>query len=479
MPRAIFPGLARQGLRLNPYLQNQFGIVGEIEGSDLVLDDTSLDRMLRRDALSLHPQLRLEEGAEELIAAQMEQQIPSDFDEFRLDPPSKIPVASGYGRLTAIDRARSILAVAGRSDVSKVLAEEILPLMRKDFGARFVTGVSLDAANQQSLIALSKIMLLATSYDLGDTRKRLDRQVLAGILPFSLAIQSFLDAMTRFSPILLTLPISKLGMTWHFQGSGMHQLLSAPANGIISEFMATISPLSRSSHQFVFHGIHGMSEQNIYRFLKYCVVGINRLMRFMHDPRSFLRPDGRVDLMRKVQAYSAVHLLFADVAAINFSTTAHNRISYAMSALDKIANLRVELGHIPNYDEVTAMVDLASLSQAAELKRMLGRCLCAQNYEDLAAILSTVIDCCYQEIHNHLQQQIGTDDAPESERLARVRAQRNLRHGTFLRNQQFETIFMNSDGTVPDTFGSLPLLLLLGFVSDPSAFLTFRPSVSS
>lgn len=82
----------------------------------------------------------------------------------------------------------------------------------------------------------------------------------------------------------------------------------------------------------------------IFRLLRLVTAGVNRLMSFLNDPRNFLRDDGTVDFLKQIKAHSAVHLIFADTSALNYSTFAHNRISYAMSTLDKLSNLRASLG---------------------------------------------------------------------------------------------------------------------------------------
>jgi hypothetical protein len=67
-------------------------------------------------------------------------------------------------------------------------------------------------------------------------------------------------------------------------------------------------------------------------------------MSFLNGPKNFANPDGTANFLKQIQAHSAVQLIFADVNALNYSTFAHNRISYTMSALDKLANLLANLG---------------------------------------------------------------------------------------------------------------------------------------
>jgi hypothetical protein len=122
------------------------------------------------------------------------------------------------------------------------------------------------------------------------------------------------------------------------------------------------------------------------------------------------------------------------------------------------------------------MSRLASSRQQDELKRIMKLAFGKFGYSELAKIFDQVIDRCYGEIHAHLAAQDNEAATDESVRLKRLQSQRNLRHGAFLGRQQFESLFFNSDGTVPETISTLPFLLLLGLISDPSAFLNFELS---
>jgi hypothetical protein len=480
MATVTYKNLGNAASGLWKFLNDEFGIRPSLVGNDLVLNDDAVDLMLTENALTLHPQIALRKGNEVAVAQALYKQIPDDLKKYNPPIPSELHGGDDCGKLSNFHLHTTHLAVAGEVSVTSVLASRIVPMMRDEFGAQAVTGISVSASAQQSLISLSKIAMLAERFAPEDVKRKIDAGALNGVVPYGLQVLAFLDAMTRLSPILFTMPVHRNGCAWHFQSPGMWTIPTAPANGLVTTASAVISPLATEPHLYGLHGLAGMSETAIWKYLRFCTDSLNRLMRFLNDPRTFLRADGTVDLLRKMQTYSAINLLFADVAALNFSTVGHNRISYAMSALDKIANLRVQLGtHAGSYSESEAMTDLVSESQGQQLIGLVSGAMEAFAYTELASSFSVAIERCYSEFHSHLSKQGAGAAVSERTRLSRVRSQRNLRHGTFLLRNQFEELFFESDGTLPATIGSFPFFLMLGLLSDPQQFIDFRPAVTT
>ena len=250
---------------------------------------------------------------------------------------------------------------------------------------------------------------------------------------------------------------------------------SGPVQGISEMFSLALSPLSADAHTFGLRGLKDMSEANVWRYLRVVVDGVNRLTNFLNDPRNFADANGVVDLLKQAQAYSAASLLFADIAGLNFSTRSHNRVSYAMSALDKLANLRVHVGNA-GASEGEAMMALASKSQQDQLTQLLRRELMPHS-DSLAQSFSEVVNRAYEAVHAHLAKQDPAAETSERARLERVRLQRNIRHGAFLNRDGFDKLFLRSDGTVPADLATIPFVLVLGLILDPKVFLSFNPTV--
>lgn len=256
----------------------------------------------------------------------------------------------------------------------------------------------------------------------------------------------------------------------------MFKFKSDPCNGVMQQFMIGLDPLADDT-QFIDMGhLSGMDGDNIFRFLRFVVTGVNRLMRFLNDPRNFLMSDGTVDLLRQLQAYSAVQLIFADINGINFSTMSHNRISYAMSVMDKLANLKVHVGQVTG-SEAQLMISLASRSQQSNLKHLIYKSMQELGYEALYNSLCSMIDACYASLHQNLED-LAPGEKNDRKRLDRIRIQRNMRHGAFLSRNQFEQLFLQSSGMIAPVLGVIPFLLVLGLISDPAGFVGFAPDMS-
>ena len=195
----------------------------------------------------------------------------------------------------------------------------------------------------------------------------------------------------------------------------------------------------------------------------------------LNNFENFVDSSSRVNLRKKAQAYGAVHLIFADVGAMHSSTIGHNRVSYAMSCLDKLANLRFKLGG-SGASESSAFQGLLSESQKNQTQALFADHMVGVDSQ-LCDRFITVLKKAYDDLHNHIGKQSSSGSQDETERLTRLRDQRNMRHGTFLNRDSFDRLFFESDGTVPDSIATITFLLLLGLICDPEAFLKFDPTI--
>lgn len=478
MTNIILPNTAKNGNGLSNHINATFSIASRQAGDDIVISKNDAAKAFsRQNFLSLEAQIPLKEGTEAAVAKKLYSQLSEIMKQHQPPPPDKgnINVPGGFGILTEIDAASVLLTVQPNIHVEKTLAQHVIPLMLKELKAEFVTGVTVDVHKLQTYLSVEKIALLTSLYGV-DTAKTLvqEKDALNGVLPFATDALGYVDALTRFSPMSFTLPFHRANCSWHFQGKGMWGFPGAASNAFSSRFILAPDPLAEQQSMLGLHGLKGMSETNIWRYLRVLVNGINNLLSYLIDIRNFADSSGKVDFLRQIQSHSAVHLLFADIAAMNFSTEAHQRITFAFSALDKLANLRVSLGD-NSPTEASAMRALCSASQCQELLKVYAPQFQQFNAEDALKSFTDVTTHCYSELHSHLEKQGATN---ESARLERIGYYRDIRqHGTFLRKEKFEKLFLESGGTVPDTIASLPFLLTLGLISNPERFLKFHPTV--
>ena len=470
----VLTDLAKHAYGLNQLFRTWFGIDLYTEGNNLVIKSKDAGKAFaERRTLRIHPRLTLVFGSERSHAATLAAQVPAALDQYRPAATDNIRIQGGFGHLSTMEEILTRVTLEQPCNLESCLADRLLPAMAKVYGARYVTGVSIDAEYQQACMSFIKIVMLSERYGVDEAKHLVkERNALAGALPHGMSVLSYVDVLTRFSPILFTLPVSRSGCTWHFQNEGVYWFSKAPGHGVVQQFMTDFSPLAESPHYIGLAGLKKPSEVWVSHLLQFVTDGINNFLCFLNDPRNFINPDGAVNFLKQIQAHSAAQLIFADVNALNYSTFAHNRISYAMSALDKLANLRASLG-----GSEEAMQKFAALSQGDHLKNIIQGFTSEREYADVGKSLVDVVDRCYGEIHEHLAAQSIDESDSETERLQRIWMQRNVRHGAFLKKEQFEKLFFEADGTIVATIGTLPFLLLIGLICDPKAFLGFQPQI--
>ncbi len=482
MPDLIYPGVGVRGSSICDYLHQHFSLQASIVGANIVVAESDAARAFPfTGILAQHGQLELTPGNEIDIAQQMAAQI-------KVRQPDlgniEIKVVRDFGVLGDVAAARDRLAAAAPEDVVRELATNVIPLLRK-IGATHVTTITVDMVRAQGMLSLTRIFCLSQKFGfakaaeiIGAGHKDRDIEPLGGVLPSPVDLLSFIDALMRFPPVVLSLSMRRLDCSWQFQNRGMWAFPRPLCNGFLGEFSADLDPLAPRDLVSGLPGLRNMDEQNVWRYLNLITRGIDGLFGWLGDPRNFQNADGTVDLMRQLQGFSAIHLLFADLAAMQFSTDAHNRISFAMSALDKLANLRIELGNATGPDKV-AFGRLCCADQARHLVDIITRFCRDRNYDELSAQLSTSVSRVYRELHEQISKQGAAYKASEQARVDRLWSQRNIRHGTFLRGQQFESLFLEASGKAARTLPSIPFVLALGLICDPGPFVTYDPQIKS
>lgn len=472
----VLTDLAKHAYGLNQLFRAWFRIGLHTEGNSLVIKSKDARRAFaERPTLRIHPRITLTPGSERSHAANLAAPVPATLDQYRPPTPNEVHLQGGFGHISTMEEILTLVTLEQPCNLETCLAERLLPAMTQVYGARYVTGISIDAEYQQACMSFIKIALLSERYGI-DKAKALvqERNALAGALPHGMSLLAYVDVLTRFSPVLFSLPVSRSGCTWHFQNDSVYWFSKAPGHGVVQQFMTDFSPLAESTHYLGLPGLKKPNDTWVLHLLQFVTDGVNNLLCFLNDPRNFINPDGTANFLKQIQAHSAVQLIFADVNALNYSTFAHNRISYAMSALDKLANLRASLGG----GEET-MQKFAALSQSYHLKHLILAFTAGREYSDVGRSIVDIVDICYDEIHGHLATQSIDNSSGETERLRRIWMQRNVRHGTFLKKEQFEKLFFEADGTIVATIGTLPFLLLVGLISNPKGFLTFQPHVGA
>lgn len=297
-----------------------------------------------------------------------------------------------------------------------------------------------------------------------------DQGALSGILPSALNVLWYVNTLTRLSPLALTLALSRGDCAWHFVGPGAFVFTpSVRCEGLFHQLMEPISPVSARSFFLPTRLMPSLTKEGSDVFLRVAVDAVNSIAGFMNDLRSFADPVTKiVDFSKQIQTFAALDLLFADIGSLNYSTAGFHRISCAMSAFDKLANLVKHLGAVSG-KETEIFKGLFSTEQCHRACEIVRERAGPVN-DHVAGVLVQMLNDVYEALYSHYREDMGAT-ASEAEILDRIRQQRNLRHGTFLDRDQFRQLFGQTKGTVAEEIMMVAFLLTLVLALDPRRFL--------
>lgn len=471
-----FKGLFKTNQNFDSFLEPKLGWKARQDGSDWVVPFH--DRALRTGirALRLGHEIGLSNPSLREVADEMANWVPSAFHQAQartLGTQRRATVLGGHGLTTEIDRLTTKLALVRPDELREFLATELLPFMIQEMEATHVAPITSFPNRVQAAISAAKIALFLNEFGITETERSVEERLLLHVLPNTLNIVDWSEIFTVFSPWALTLPISYLGCTWHFYRSGGWQFPHAASDSFIGQFQSGSHAASDKTNLFVFDDLEVPPLDRVWSYLGLVVDGLNRIVNYFTTPLSFLTTSNEWDSLVQVQSLCALNLLFADLAALNFSTNSYNRITYSFGAIDKMANLRFNL-RPQAASETEAALGLISLHQAREVRRAVGSAFSV--CPDLATLITQQTRAFYNT-HRHVRAEIGARGIREEDRLKWLRALRNLGHGSFLRGPQFRDLFLHSRGRTPPDLVTIPILLALALMSDPERFLGFTPRV--
>lgn len=382
----------------------------------------------------------------------------------------QIKIAGGLGILSEVDRHLHEILFRPWHSMIDYFISELVPFMNEKFQLNNVVPLSLRCSQQQKYFSLAKFAMVAQRQGLDQIDIAVfEKKVLHGIeMAGALKILSFVDALTRLIPFYLSLPIHRLGCVWHFYGPNIGlfpRILYT--KGLFQEFYEAINPRSEGTNLSGCRAFKSVCEGQVGSHINFAASGVNRLMNYLNDFRNFVNERSEVDWLKQIQAFGAVHMLFADLLAINETMEPHTQFVLAFGAIDKIANLKKYIGHDPKSEE-DIFESLISLKKGKYLISLI-RDKQNANVSDFYKRLVTESYC---GLHRELCRHLPFNLRNQRNRHARVRAFRNLHHGAFLRRGQFEDLFLQGRGVIPETLRVIPLILVMALVANPGDFLS-------
>lgn len=461
---------------LGDLLRDWFGYQAHVENSYWVIPDT--DHALRqgpKSILTMGPAIPLTSKTFHEVSLRLADVIHPEFEEGHTAAlkglPKEVKTQGGLGLHSEISKCLIDVSISNKTKLPKILSEALLPLMHEKLNAKFVVPVSINASKQQSYFSFAKASFIAQHQGekgLEEFQKR--RDSLSGIeMSGGLEILTFVDAMTRLSPMVFTLPVHSHGCSWHFYADGVYMLPRESNVSLLQEFVLDLSPRIESAPTFGLLGMSNMGEANIWRLLNTIVDGVNRLFTMLNDHRQFVDDEMRYDPASQLKSYASIYVLFSDLLSLNSTINPHNRVCFTFSFLDKLANLKTRFSGTGR-SEVDNFKVLASLQFGKEVRNILRQALQAYPDEFVQSFLPTVGQC-YGQIHRDIGRDLRNRRADQNVRLERLRDLRNMHHGAFLQKGSFERIYSESKGVVPREIVTLPYLLTLALLLRPRELL--------
>jgi hypothetical protein len=391
----------------------------------------------------------------------------SDFEQWRADRPQPtIHLTSSYGFLSKLQEIHYRFFFEDRRRLEQLLIERILPFMHRTLGAGRVAPVKISVEEQYGILALAKIAYITKEFGFEKATMLVGKHAMSSVLPAATEVLSYVQGLLTFTPMASTLPLDRMGSQLHFfSPRGPWGFPFEAIRGIFAISSAHTLPMCEIGRPpFI-----DLAEHANQQYFLLAVEAINRLLRFLNDPRNFVDQAGEFDLNHFLKTQSGIHLMFADLLAINHTTSVYLHARTALSFMDKLSNLKATLA-TPSQNEDEIFKSLFS----AQAGRVVAKVLShhgGQRHDKLGKALKHCAETIFGAIHEHLSKALPNGHS-ERDRLELIRTFRNTTHGSFLRARQFEKAFATSAATIPPQLPHVPLLYAWALALDPEQILT-------
>jgi hypothetical protein len=470
MPDIVFRNLARTNAKFDKLVKDFFGWSACKHNSDWVVPKSCIHKNPPcQKPLSVSTEIDLRQKSYGTIAKEITEKLPNQYDRARVQKPSSATITGDLGLISRLRSASLHFLLDDLHVLKPSLEKEIIPLLYNNFNVNRAVIIKADADQLQGTISFFKIALLLDKFGINEAQQLSNTGVLRDVMGSPIDVVSFPSAFTFFGSWGLTLPLYRPGAAVHFYGDDAIQIPFEFLTGGISNFAPSLNPLTEEGILDIAAPLKEVRcGEYLWNYIKEITTHVNSLYKYISDPRNFSDQYGNAQLLKQIQAYSGIMLLFSDLQGASSSRGNHQKVMLAHAALDKIANLRYELGGNVGKEAVFAR-ELPSFDQYRWILRNIDshQYLCSTHKEILKHFADSIV-----RVHRDMRPY----GRRETDRLKRLREFRNLLHGTFLKRDQFSNLFLENNGKIPDDFVDLPFLLALGLLLSPKEFLEFCPS---
>lgn len=461
-----FPGFASTaGTAGIQRLKELTGYNVVIQGADLVIpaNDPSLDTS-RLSILEIGKFIDLNEKTYGSIAEEYANFLANDYEAYDGEKPSAVPIYTKLGLIAELKKELIEVFFSDRSTLRNRIQNYTCRFMKEQFEAKDAVAIRINGSLQQALLSLGKFSLLLDRFGYEEARKiNFESRALEGLLPHPAHMLSYVEALTYCAPLVISLPVSRVGSALHFFPMKPILFPKDANKGIIETISSSPEPMSEEEISVMLEpDDFGATGQR--RYFKLVIDGLNRLLGFINDIRNYQESSGTVNFQAFIQAHSALYLIFIEILSMNFVNSVYLKQKIAFSVLNKIANLKRHVGNCRDHEAelFKALFKNETGELIAGTLRYHGRKI----YDRLGNKLASVTYQTYSSIHNHLEKILGTKN--EGTKLECIRTLRNAsEHGTFLQGNQFDKSLLINEGSIPAEIANLPILIVLAMILEP------------
>jgi hypothetical protein len=380
-----------------------------------------------------------------------------------------------FGKSTEIENLSMQFQLLDTDKYKPIIVGKLIPYF-KSWDATKSYAIKLDADAAGWALAITKHLYLASNPNTAPNHQELVQQknVLARILPSHNTVLGIIECLSVSAPSVFAFPFSAPGCLWLFTKEDGWQFRSDALDGFVDRFRSSHSPITGlMGFQRPLH-LEFPRPDDQWSFTREFIYRLNAFWNYFLDPTNFVDGNNVIEPIAHIQNLSAVSLLIADWKLISFSTDSHQNAMLSFSIIDKLANLKARhLGLDEKAERILAQ-EMFSLRFGELLRRKL-ETITTTCSTGAKKVLSQECWRLYCNLHLAIANKLGAIGHIENHRTQRLMQQRHLlAHGTFLTRDRFQSLFLNDDGELPVEASEIAKLLMIAFIADPKAFLSFR-----
>jgi hypothetical protein len=243
-------------------------------------------------------------------------------------------------------------------------------------------------------------------------------------------------------------------------------------------FQADQSPMLEARDlNYSLSGLAELNSDYSWRYLRFSVDCINNLMSYANNPFNFLNDENEHLADKQMQFFTALYLLYADIASINHTTNKHIQYHLAFGAIEKIANL--VLGHI---NKITPEGSKSPLKErhiahiifmsetGLEIQDIIKGSI-EETKQNVCTNLVMLTEFLYQTFHEKINKMYGEEETKNIGSFYEFR--KFYAHGSFLSQDLFKKTFLKTTAQIPTEVIFIPYALMMALSANPERFFAY------